>query len=284
MLAEAFNTRELAVLVWLGLFVLLVFALPKIRPSAINVLKALCHWKLLFVLSLMLTYVTAVVVVLAHFDLWAEGQTAETVYWFLGPAVVLLSRITDAGTDKTFLRTAIRRTIAYTFILEFLVNLYPFHFAIEFFILIPLSTVLALLVAVAGTQEDQHDVKRMLEVVMTILGFALLAYTVWAIVTDIPRFTTKDNLRDFIVPLVLTISFLPFLYIVAVVATYETLFLRVDWMSGELAGYTKRRILMQTRFRLRSVQRISEAYPRSFSTASNRDDVKRAVRKVLART
>jgi hypothetical protein len=123
-----------------------------------------------------------------------------------------------------------------------------------------------------------------LEFLLGFLGFALIGYTILHVVDAPEEFATLDNLRRFLVPILLSLAFLPFVYGVAVFALYDSLFSRLDWKPGgkELPSYAKRRIFRAALFRLRTVRRFSDAYSGALMQASSQADIDRAVQEIKA--
>jgi hypothetical protein len=84
------------------------------------------------------------------------------------------------------------------------------------------------------------------------------------------------NLEDFMTPVVLTLTLLPFAYLLALYSSYESLFVRVDIMLGpdrQLITFAKRRILSACRFRLSRVGRFSRDYAHKFGPSDSQTDI-----------
>jgi hypothetical protein len=71
-------------------------------------------------------------------------------------------------------------------------------------------------------------------------------------VVDFNKFASMSTLENFIIPILLTLTFLPFVYLVAVYVAYENLFIRLQFFIKDpsLLKYTKKRILQVFHFRL----------------------------------
>jgi hypothetical protein len=119
-----FNNRELALLFWVGVLLIFAIASKRIRPSLIAVLHAIFEPKLLTIFILMAAYAGLLVWLLSLAHIWTPAVTAETVFWFFGPAIVLFSKFNTAGRDPHFFRRTALATLTITVVIEFLINLY----------------------------------------------------------------------------------------------------------------------------------------------------------------
>jgi hypothetical protein len=277
-----FDNRELALLAWAAAVLVLALLSKSIRPSLAGLLDALFEPKLLTTFILMAMYAGFLVWLLSLARIWTPAVTAETLFWFFGPAIVLYSQFDKAGRDPHFFRRTALATLTVTVVIEFVINLYSLNLIVEL-LLVPLLAFIGGMLALA-TEPKYRQVKWLMEFLLVVLSFALIGYTIVQIVHAPEDFATLDNLRRLLVPILLSLAFLPFVYGVAVFFLYDSLFSRLDWKPGgkELPGYAKRRIFRAALFRLRTVQRFSDAYWEALMRASSQADIDRAVQEIKA--
>lgn len=275
------DNRELALVIWL--LALLTFGLlsKRMRPSFISVFKALAAPKIIFVIALMAAYAGLLVYLLYLGNIWTWDLVSETLFWFFGPAIVLFSRFDKAGQDPRFFRRTLVTAIELTVLIEFLVNVYPLSLIAELF-LVPVFVLIGGMVAVASTKKEYRQVKAFLDVILVLIGLSFLGYAIYRIVEDPQGFPTFGTLREFSVPILLTVALLPFVYAMAVFATYEIMFLRLRWKlkDGKLLRYAKWRVFRAALFRLRTITRFASAYPSALTDRSSRADVDRVVNEI----
>jgi hypothetical protein len=277
-----FDNRELALLAWaIALLVLCVIA-RSIRPALAAVIDSLFAPKLLTTFILMATYAGVLVWLFSLARIWTPAVAAETLFWFFGPAIVLYSQFDKAGRDPHFFRRTALATLTVTVVIDFVINLYPFNLVVEL-LLVLLFAFLGGMLALA-TEPEHRQVKGLINFLLAVLGFVLIGHTILHIVDAPEEFATLDNLRRFLVPILLSLAFLPFVYGVAVFALYDSLFSRLDWKPGgkELPAYAKRRIFRAALFRLRTVRRFSDAYSEALMRASSQADIDHAVQEIKA--
>jgi hypothetical protein len=270
-----FDNRELALLAWAAALLVLAIIARSIRPALVAVIDALFEPKLLTTFILMAMYIGVLVWLLSLARIWTPAVAAETLFWFFGPAIVLYSQFDKAGRDPHFFRRTALATLTVTVVTEFVINLYPLDLMMEL-LLVPLVALIGGMLALA-TEPQYRQIKGLLELLLGVLGFALIGYTILHIMDAPEEFATLDNLRRFLV-----LAFLPFVYGVAVFALYDSLFSRLDWKPGgkELPAYAKRRIFRAALFRLRTVRRCSDAYGEALMRASSQADIDRAVQEI----
>src|SRR5262249_49950834 len=120
-----------------------------------------------------------------------------------------------------------------------------------------------------------------LNAVVTMAVFALLAYAVARVASDPRAFASIDNGRGFVTPAVLTTCFLPFVYGVAVYATYDSMLSRLRRLlesSKDLYRYARRKLLLTAGLRLRTVLRCERApWFLMLSKPSNRAEIDRVI-------
>lgn len=278
-LVDQFNNREIAVAFWL--LVLLVWALrdQRIRKSLRNLLTALLQWKVVSILLLQASYVFLVVLGLEKLGIWnMPDNLKDTVVWAVTVAFGMLISINDALRDEAFFRRAVRDALKLTIVLEFVIGLYPFSLLIEF-VLIPVLAILGALLAISEMKPEYSSVKRIIGWLVAIAGLLLLWHSLQSIVTDWDAFASYDHLIELILPSLLTILFLPFLYLLALFLMYESIFIRLRiWnQDPDLIKYAKLRLLLRFGFNLSQLQKWSKK--NTNLRLSGRDEVLRLVAK-----
>lgn len=274
------DNRELALVGWLGL--LFVFALVNRtgRSALTQLAAAFLKVPLVLIFLSMVVYVAGLVFLLHWARLWTLPLISETVLWFFGPAVILLSRFDRASNNPRFLREALLGVLKYTLILEFVMNLRPAGLLVEI-LLVPILTIVTLLHLVAGLKEEHRAVRTFMDILLAVFGLSLFLYTVVGVVQDPREFATYENLLELLVPILLTLAFVPFVYVVAVLTTYGRLFSLMNWKLSEnpsLARYAKWRLFLATLLRLKTLRRFDKCPWRLVASMD-----KPAIRRVVSR-
>lgn len=171
----------------------------------------------------------------------------------------MLVNVNQVATDENYFRKTVVDNVKAILILEFVVNLYSFNLAVEL-VVVPIVSFIVMMNTYAGLKPEYKQVKVFLDYALGLFGIVLIAFTIREISTDFQNFATLKNMRDFLLPIVFTIAFLPFTYLMALFVQYESIFTRIEIVSTDpvLARYTKWKIFAACRLNLRKLNKFSK--------------------------
>ncbi len=279
----ALDNRELALVAWILLGLAASPFSKSLRGSLGNVVKTLLGWKLLLIFGSMILYLGALVFLLSLAGLWMADLVSETVFWFLFSGLVILFRAVNAGEQEDFFKRTVFSVFALTAISEFVLNLRPLGLVLEL-LLVPVLVLLFGTLAVAETRRDEGHVRGFLQGLIAAIGLFLLGYTIVGMVTDPQVFMTYENLLEFLLPILLTAGVIPFVYGIALLTTYGSLFSRLNWKLDRHRAtrrYAKRRILLAGHVRLGRAHRLASRFAWVVGPNDDRAAVDRAVAQAL---
>jgi hypothetical protein len=253
------NSREDALLLWVIVTAALVLSkVPAARLQLLAVIRSFFAPKLLFGLWIPVTIYVLALLYFAHAkDVWHATSLRETVYWYAGTAIVLAGGATQANDPARFWKL-FRRVVKVTIVIEFLVNLYVFPFVVELF-LIPLLVIFGGMQAVAELDPKLAPARRVIGWVLSTVGVFLVTHAITSAVRDLDGLFTWEHVEQFLVPVVLTLAFAPFLYYVALRSTYEQLFVRLGiyGQDRKTVRRAKWALVRVCRLSLRKIGRLS---------------------------
>jgi hypothetical protein len=87
--------------------------------------------------------------------------------------------------------------------------------------------------AIAETDEKHNQIKRLLDGLLIFFGITVIAYTAYMLITNFSEFGQESTVYDFIVPPLLTLFYLPFIFMMMVYTTYEQAFVRLRFTIKE---------------------------------------------------
>ena len=251
-----------------------------VRKSFANVLKALAARIILISLTVMLAYMALIVYLLYLSQIWKIGNLKDTVYWLFGSGFVFYLTINQIRKEG-YIRKAVIDSLKVVVLIEFIVNLYVFNIWVEL-IFVPVLFLLGGLLGYASVYEKFKQVESFLTALLAIVGFSILVFVAVSIIHDIQGFFSLDNLRDFLIPILLTIGFVPFLYVCGLYSLYDSIFRRIGVFAENkrIALYAKLRIFLSFGLSLSSVRSWSREM--GLLKLSEKIDIVEAIRKYRA--
>lgn len=170
-------------------------------------------------------------------------------------------------------------TIGLAVIVSFIVNLYVFPFVVEL-LFIPFVVAVATTLAFTEMQKDANpeyaEVARILNRILVIVGLGVLAFASLHAIFDVEHLVGVQSLQDALLPPILTLAFVPFVWAVALYAGYEQLFLRTSMAlrrDARLARRAKREFVRACGLRPARLARFVRYASRRVWSVSNDADL-----------
>lgn len=256
----------------------LIFAIYKreIRHSLAGVLKCFFKWKILLPVALMLLYICCFVWLFYKVNLWDWSLLKDTIFW-AGAALVMLFNYERIGKD---LKKYLKDQFGLIIILEFVAGFYAFNIIGEL-ILVPFVIFLSMMNAVAATKKEWLPVKKLTDGLIATIGIYILLFAISRMIGGFRTFATIHTLETFLLPIIFTLIFLPFIYVVALFAEYEMLFVRLEhvWFKNNksLIKYAKRQVFKTCLLNLRKVKNLSAKSAFAFMEVKDKAGVIKAI-------
>lgn len=228
--SDLFNNREIAVGLWLT--ALIVFAASKkvVRSSFADVLRAFLNPKI--IIPLVLSFIPSVLVVwlLAHLNLWDLSVLKETIYWVVGTGIIMFGKFNNVKDLKSLYKQTAKETLALVVILEFIIWLYVFPLWAEL-LFVPFVTFIVLLATVAKYMKTDgiELTRKVLNGTQVFIGLLVLLFAFIAFVKSPATLFTLQNLELFLLPIVLSLTYVPSVYFIALYSKYELVFNRINY-------------------------------------------------------
>lgn len=229
-MSDLLNNREVAVGLWL--IALIVFAASKkvVRSSFADVLKAFFTPKIIIPLLLSFTPSALVVWLLASLNHWDLSVLKETIYWVVGTGIIMFSKFNGVKDLKSLYKQTAKETLALVVILEFIIWLYIFPLWAEL-LFVPFVTFIVLLATVAKyIKTDGIELTRkVLNGTQVFIGLLVLLLAFISFVRSPATLFTLQNLELFLLPIVLSLTYVPSVYFIALYSKYELVFNRINY-------------------------------------------------------
>ena len=279
------NERQLATLIWLVVFALLILLHPKGRAGIRDIAARVANLKIIIPIVALFVYVGVLVFVGWRVKWWTIDFTTDTVFWFFGSALVLLFNIDRVPKTERFFRQAILGTVGVTALTEFFVNdLFVFSLAVEFFLIMPVLSVLMIISVVAGHKPRFRSVKRLVDSVLALVGISFVVYIGVRVVSGWDAIDKLGTIRTFALPLWLMIGVLPFIYLMSLYSNYECTFRWIDFKQNEGASRWRAKLALVLRLngKLRDISDFTMFWSKEMAATSTFCEAWRVVGKFLA--
>jgi hypothetical protein len=271
------NNREISLLCWAVVFLGWVLSREDIRESVTQLLALAVQRAILFVLLSMALYGTVMVAFLWGLYLWYPALLKDSILWLCFTGVSLLFRFIPGASHIPRFQDVLIDCVKISIVVEFIANMYPFHLIVEL-VLTPLASILILLDMVAKRKPETRSVSKLASFLLGCIGVAMMGWAVWHAFSNPADFAAWKTLNAFLLPLLFSISFLPFLYGLVLFCWYEQLFLRLELGSEKtpnLKNYARRRIELHCHLSLSKVRVLAQTKNAEIMHIQSESDVER---------
>ena len=226
------NNRELVTLIYLGLFVLLAVSIRGARSALLQMLKLLVTSKVGVTLAIFLAYTAAVVWMMSRLKLWDASLVGSTVLWMLLVGFAWFLNLSEADKDPRFIRRHVLEAVAVGAFLEVYVNLavlsIPLEFVFQGFLIF-----VVMLNVVAKQEERYKPVARLTSGILIFAGIGVFVYATVQLAIDWSELDFRNIVNQFLLPIWLTLAAVPCIYLIALYAGYESLFMHMRFWNDD---------------------------------------------------
>lgn len=251
-----FNNREIAIGVWLAVILAYLISRPDMRRSLKGLTATFFSRPILTLYGLMLAYVALMVLGLHEIGLWETRQLKDTLIWLIVVAASSFFRLPRSADDPVYFKDALKDNIKLIVLIEFIIAFFPGHLLFEL-LLVPFGASVGIMIAFAERDPKYAKVESVFSWIASILGASFLLFALYKLASDILGFATLETLADFLLPPLLTVLFLPFVFVTTVYMSYERNFGLIERAikDAKLRRYAKRKAVLKFHWRTSLVAR-----------------------------
>jgi hypothetical protein len=251
------STREIAWAIWILIPLIACMFGKDIRKSIFSVLKALFAWQISISLLAFFLHTSIYVFILFKLGLWNISLLKDTIIWTLSFGFISLININKVNSSKYF-KNVLIDAVKWTIGIEFIANFFTFSLTKEL-ILAPILVLSAMIQTVASLKQENKQVENLFKNILTAFGIFIFFFSLYKTIEEHSKVFTIDNLKSFMLPVILTITFLPFMYLYNLIVKYESLWLtlRFNIKNEKDRNKVKRQILLVANFNIDKVVNIS---------------------------
>ncbi len=278
-LSDTFNNRELAIFVWLSIAFIIIRFFPSIRKATYRLFDVFLKKKLFFLLLISIAYISIVIISLYHLGLWDFFLLKDTIYWFIMVGLVMVFRREKEIKDDNYFKNIIVENLKFTIVINFLSSFYYFSFWCEFAFIF-FIVLWAFVYAVIKVQFNNKTAEYVIFGIIFIPIVLLFILSVKNIISSINEFADFDTLKVFLLPISLTLIFIPFALIIANYIEYELLFKRFNNFikDTKLIRYAKWRSLIYFKLNFKKIRSETQRIMRELCLNSAKDDIRKILR------
>ena len=259
------SNREIALIIWFLIFAVWAIRIEGARRQLWNIVKILTSGSIAKVIAAMFVYVVCQVLVLGSLGLWDVSQMKNTIVWAFSVGLLTTFRVNDLAKEEGYFINAVKDNFKIIAAIEFVINFHALNLVAEL-ILIPVSTFLVMIQAFTEVKnEEGYDMaNKVVTRALGIIAVVVLVYEIVHIANNADEFFNSGTFYDFLIPVILSVMFLPFVYCMMLYVVYENIFFRIPFFTNddEMIKYTKRVTIRTFMINLRALQRWAGHFPK----------------------
>ncbi len=270
-----FSNREIAIGIWLSALVVLALYTRSYRRTICGISRTFTSPQISIVFLMALIYVLIVNLALVKYDVWTLSIAKNSSIWFIAGAISsILVSATALDVTSSF-RSKLMSLVKLSFLMELVVGFKSFPLAAEM-ILVPVATLVFIAIVLSENNQEFRKAKMKLEVTGAVIGFGLFGYGVFSIAAQYRSIDVLDTLTAILFIPILSLSFIPYLYLVALYSGYDQIFRRIGAFTDNrehIRKYTMFRLALRVNVRLSKLAHLSKAHSGELMRISDCDDV-----------
>lgn len=279
------NNREIATLLWVVLLAVWVSSKREIRQATCQLLKAITRWKLLACIIGMAAYCILATCFFYYIGYWDFSMTKDLLLWFFFSAIAMAGRFVTSRNDDRILRYALIDQVKLCIFLEFIIGTYVTPLVIELFV-VPFGAFLAACDMIARSREEYGDAARVTGATLAVFGVGIVGYAAFRAAFDYRALGSFNTLRAITFPIVMSVSFVPFVYILALISAYENLFIRLALGPEKpisITRYARKKFFGCCGLSLREIHRFSACAGGEVLGLVKKEDIDSLVKRCTAK-
>jgi len=276
------NNRELAVLVWFIVFSGYFACKSEVRHATKNLILAFMKFKIILTCTVAAVWIYLCIYYLHKVGIWDIENIKSTIIWACTFAFVAIFNVARVTNYNMFFSKTIRDIFSATIFISFIKDFYAFNLFIEM-TMIPIIAFCVSMYAGLSTKNEHKKVGNIFLSILVVIGFSYFTFSIYNIYINYSEFATKKTLIEFVFTIVLSLEFLPFVFAICVLRSYELNFIRLDLSikDSKLRNYAKAQAMLRFNFDLNLLRRwVHDSF---VVQLENTEDVKKSISNIKLR-
>lgn len=229
---EIFSNREIAISIWLAIFLTWVFLKANLRNFLFLIIKHFFRKKILTSLAFLYSYIGLTVLCLDGLQIWDTSQIKNTIMWSIFVGMAAVYKATNNSKGLVFFKEWIIDNLKLIAVLEFIISFEVFPLSIEI-ILQPILMFIAFMGAFSEGKKEFTIVSKLCSVVLIVSGLSTFGYVLYGIWSHYNKFASIQTFIDFYTPIALSVCLTPFLYFLYVYSSYERIRIGIHFSTDD---------------------------------------------------
>lgn len=229
---KSLSTREFSILIWSIIIIAAIIIFGNSQKQILGVIKAFFARKLVYFYIVIGGYMFLMIQILNKTIFWETYLFKDFTIWLFGFAMVSFFNSNKINTNSE-LKKRFLEIFSATIIIDFVINFFTFNLVWEL-IIIPVVSFIAILQYFAEINKEKigyEKVSGFLKWVLTIIGFSLLSYVIHKLYNNYNEILKVNNLKSFLLPVILSVLYFPILLLFASIMKYENIFNEINRYS-----------------------------------------------------
>lgn len=226
------DNRVLAQLIWLSIAVLPLILTSKNRSSIWGIARAFALILQRIFSWIIISWLIIVVYLAFLIGLWDIDMIVTTVWWSLASGTVLTYDAATSTSDMKFFTSRLKNLLSVTVIVEALVTLVEMPLPFEL-LLVPSSFILVVMIAFSDNKNtNTRTMGSCAGYIALTVAAGLIVFNVWSWASGQASISSSDVLREMILPIYLTMTFIPVLYLLTIYSRWELLYRKIKELTS----------------------------------------------------
>jgi len=269
------DNREMATAILLLGFVVFGLTVRRARERIPDIIRSAAP--LTWLLAIYLASASLVVWGAWSVGLWAADTWWSTSIVALGLGLSLVSSAVDSRSVRALWNSIASKTIGAAVFIGLYANLAPFPLIVE--LLLQALAAFAVMVRVVAEHQGQTPVRRLADVVLSLIGLAAVVRATTVLAHGMPGSEWLGLLKQVLLSIWFPFALVPLLYLVSYFSTAEMAAVGVRFVAPRAfkKGPTVRRLLLGFRLRLSLAAAFDRQWGRRYASAPSRRERRRVL-------
>lgn len=266
---DSFDNRDIAAIFWLIVIFSYLFFTAKPYQECYNLIKIIYQTQLFTITLLSIIYFQILLILLFNLGLWNITLFKDSIYWYLGFFIVNVYNSTKISSNPEILKGFITKNLKFIVLFEFFTNFYNLDLWLEL-ILVPILSLLGIMLAFVEVNPDRIQNTKIARTILSIPILVIVSIcffnSVSIVFDQMNTFLSLMTLKKLLLPIILIIWSIPFLYLLSLYSLYESFFIRLKYLYHndiKLQSYAKWQIFSKCLFNMTRLHKISSSINRA---------------------